>query len=548
MDDNRSLLVRISNQQTPVRKSKCPELYEDILQGTTFLPTSAKIKERIYCIQHNHNSIPVCKHCNTNPVKFLGPSTGYRDYCSVKCSSNSEAKQSAIESTNLEKFGTKTPAQNKEIRVKTINTLEARYGAGVTCTQQNDTIRQKSIITNLEKYGSSFYTNSVVGIEKINQSHVKNHGVVRFTQSSQYKQMFKATCQDRYSRDHHKQAHIDITNLQKLNDPDWLKNQHAIFQKPQRQIAEELGVGPTLISTKFQEFGLEPLSFFQSTGERSLTDFLESNYNGDIQIRNKTIIYPYELDIWLPELNTAIEYNGIYWHSENNGKNRTYHLLKHELCKQNGVRLIQIYDIEWLYKTNISKSRLLHVLGNSARIFARQCVLREVSPTQKRKFLNDNHIQGDCHSSINIGLFYNGTLYSVMTFSKFRYGTKFQYELIRFANLINHSVVGGANKLFKHFIRANSPTSMVSYCDLRWGNGEVYKNLGMIQEVDTPPNYYYFKPNDKQLMSRQQFQKHKLSNSLPWFDPQLTEWENMKANGYYRIWNCGNAKFVAHFD
>lgn len=548
MDDNQSLLVRISNQPPPIRKSKCPKLYEEILEETKFLPKSAKIKERIYCIQHNVVIVHMCKHCNTSPVKFLGPSTGYRDYCSVKCSSNSTDKQAAIEATNLEKFGTKTPAQNKDVRLKTITTLETKYGAGITCTQQDNNIKQKSISTNIKKYGSNFFTDSIIGKEKINNAHLKNHGVIRFTQSDQYKLMIKDTCLERYNRDHHKQAHIDITNLQNLNNPDWLKNQHKVLQKTQSQIADELGVGPTLIGTKFREFGIEPLSFFQSTGEKSLTDFLESNYSGDIQLRNKTMISPYELDIWLPELNTAIEYNGIYWHSENNGKDRTYHLRKHELCKQKGIRLIQIYDIEWLYKQDISKSRLLHILGKSTKIFARCCVLKELTQKQKQEFLNNNHIQGDCYSTINVGLFYDDTLYSVMTFSKFRYGTKFQYEMIRFATLTNCVIVGGANKLFKYFIQTRVPTSIISYCDLRWGNGSVYRNLGMVQDIDTPPNYYYFKPNDKQLISRQQFQKHKLSNILQRFNPQLTEWENMKANGFYRIWNCGNAKFTMHLD
>jgi hypothetical protein len=89
-----------------------------------------------------------------------------------------------------------------------------------------------------------------------------------------------------------------------------------------------------------------------------------------------------------------------------------------------------------------------------------------------------------------------------------------------------------------------NPVSVISYCDLRWGTGKLYTTLGMVECEYTRPSYFYFKPNNVQLMNRQRFQKHKLPKILDFFDTKLTEWDNMKLNGYYRIWDCGHAKFI----
>ncbi len=347
MTDLDELKEQLTQLNKPFRKSNYPTLYQQVVDITNFLPVLAKIKERLYCIKYDIISPSVCKHCDINPVKFLGSSTGYREYCSVTCSSNSISKQETIRQTNIKNFGTKTPAESNLGKQRIIQTLESKYGVGVRSTQQVSSVRAKTISTNLEKFGSESYTGSKRGKQAITSSHIEKYGKVRFTQTPVYKPLFIKTNRIKYNRNHHNQAHIELDNLTKANDPNWLNNQHTILQKPQSQIAQELGVGASLIGRKFREFDIEPLSFFQSTGESELTQFILNRYNGIIHKRTKKIIYPYELDIYLPDLNLAIEYNGIYWHSENNNKDRNYHLNKHKLCKNKGIRLIQIYDIEW---------------------------------------------------------------------------------------------------------------------------------------------------------------------------------------------------------
>jgi len=527
-----------------VRDRRTTEVYNKILLYTSFLPKSSKIKERIYCVLNNISIVPTCKHCNVNPVSFLGPATGYRDYCSVKCSSNSQEKKEQIVSTNISKYGTKTPAESDIVRQKTVDTLTTRYGSGITSTQQVPKIRQKTIQSNIERYGSPYYTNSRTGKETINQTHLERYDNVRFTQTDEGKLQFIKTCNLKYNRDHHKQKHISLDTLALLNDPEWLTTQHKNNKQTQDSIAKTLGVSPKTINQRFHDFNIESLHFYQSKGEQELSQFITDNYDGEVILRSRSIISPLELDIYLPDLKLAIEYSGIYWHSENNGKDKNYHINKLNMCTILGIRLIQVYDVEWNKKQDIVKSRILHALGKSKQIYARKCKIVVLSTKQTKQFLLNNHIQGYCTSTINLGLMNHNELVAIMTIGACRFNKQVQYELLRYASVINKSVVGGANKLLQHFIREYSPDSIISYCDLRWGIGSLYLKLGMTQYENSPPCYNYFKPNVLELLNRQQFQKHKLKDKLDIFDPDLTEWENMKVNGYYRIWNCGNAKFI----
>jgi hypothetical protein len=177
-------------------------------------------------------------------------------------------------------------------------------------------------------------------------------------------------------------------------------------------------------------------------------------------------------------------------------------------------------------------------------IYGRKCVIKEVSPKNSNKFLVSNHIQGKDKASVRIGLYHNDELVSIMTFCKSRYDKNIQWEMSRYCNKIGHGVIGGASKLFKYFISKNTPKTIVSYSDRRYFTGEIYSSLGFDFIRHSPPNYHYITDNYNSTQSRQQFQKHLLADKLELFNPELTEWENMKMNGFDRIWDCGNSKWI----
>jgi len=132
-----------------------------------------------------------------------------------------------------------------------------------------------------------------------------------------------------------------------------------------------------------------------------------------------------------------------------------------------------------------------------------------------------------------------------MTFGKprNRYHNKvYDFELLRFCNKLNLTIIGGASKLFQFFIKHYNPETILSFCDKRYFNGDIYKSLGFSYIKDTNPNYYYIK--GALVYNRTYFQKHMLKSKIDNYDAALTEQDNMYNNGYRRMWDCGNMMFV----
>ena len=276
-----------------------------------------------------------------------------------------------------------------------------------------------------------------------------------------------------------------------------------------------------------------------SKSEDEIADFIKNK--GFAIIRNDRSILDnkHELDIYIPDKQFAIEFDGVFWHNEVN-KPINYHLDKTEECKKKGIRLIHIFEDEWLDKSNIWKSMLNNLLGlNENRIFARKCKIKEVSMDESKNFLEENHLQGYCHSQIRYGLYYNNKLVSLMTFGKTRHfigNSSHQFELLRFCNKLNTSVIGAASRLFKYFIKTVKPNNIVSYADKRWSNGNIYEKLRFHKYNESKPNYYYVIGNRRK--NRFNFRKSILVKKYNC--PQdMSEHEFCKSKGWYRIYDCG---------
>lgn len=288
----------------------------------------------------------------------------------------------------------------------------------------------------------------------------------------------------------------------------------------------------------------------------SKDEIIIENYlikNNITYTKNDTsILGKLELDFYLPDFKIGIELNGLYWHSELKGKDRYHHLKKLNLCKEMGIRLINITDYELKNKYDIVISKLKSILNLSKRkIHGRKCEVREIDTSTKSKFLNKYHLQGNDKASVKLGLFYKNRLVSVMTFCKRRIamGKKTteegEYELSRYCGNFNFYIIGGASKLLKYFERNYNPSKIVTYADKRWSCGDLYFKLGFTHTHDSSPNYWYFKPHylSDKLYHRFNFRKNTLSKKLDIFDPNKSEWENMKNNKWNRIWDCGNMVF-----
>lgn len=316
------------------------------------------------------------------------------------------------------------------------------------------------------------------------------------------------------------------------------------------RIATDLGVPDYLVRSYYERHNLqcEISKTLGSSLEEQLRSFLDKS--GFVYARNnRSVINPQELDFYFPNQQLAIEVNGNWSHSVNSlGKyapvTKDYHISKTRKCLDAGIRLIHLFEYEMSntqYWHKLQKF-LNDLLSNRSVIYARNCRIEIVDRRAEQQFLEEFHLQGYVPSSVCYGLYADNQLMSIMSFSKPRFNSNYEFELLRLCTRFGVTIVGGAEKMFSHFVRSYNPDSAVSYCDLSKFTGNVYNRLGMNLVRVSPPNYKWAK--FQQVYSRYQCQKHKLSKLLgDAFDPNLSESDNMIEAGFVKIYDCGNAVY-----
>lgn len=241
--------------------------------------------------------------------------------------------------------------------------------------------------------------------------------------------------------------------------------------------------------------------------------------------------------------NVAVEINGVYWHSD---KFKESHSDVHDIIVKNGYKPFIVTDMELEYNFNLCLSMILNRMGlHHERIYARKCELRELNTSETNLFIQANHLQGSTKTYYkSYGLIHNENIVSLMTFGKPRFSKKADWELLRFCSKKHVNVVGGASRLLAAFRKENIG-SIISYANRRWSTGDLYDKMGF-KHVDTsPPSYDWWHPNGRKV-SRYQSMKHKLSKVIGEhrFDANLTEVENMRSAGYFRVFDAGNEVYM----
>jgi hypothetical protein len=221
-----------------------------------------------------------------------------------------------------------------------------------------------------------------------------------------------------------------------------------------------------------------------------------------------------------------------------------YHAEKQKQCSQLGIQLITIFDIEWneTKKRRIIKSSIKAKLGLlSKRIAARKTVVQEVPGKEAKDFLVKNHLQSHSSATVNLGLYHNTELVSLLTMGRPRFDSKYEWEIIRFCSAVNTNVMGAFGKLMSFFHKQYHPNSIVTYANLRWGDGKLYENSGFTFVRRSSPSPWYC-PSNKSMgkfYHRMRVQKYRLHEILKDFDPELTARENLKNHHFVAVYDCG---------
>lgn len=552
------------------------------------------LSERIFYFVNNKTNLLLCD-CGKH-LSFKGFKSGYRNTCGDKTCFVKKRKE-----TCLEKWGVDNPKKSKEVIAREKDGILNRWGGhhymsddgvkkkfketmirnhGVEWAQQSKDISNKSKSTynkNLNKdeiirrRSESNKNKSIEEREDIlfrkNKTINKNWGSI----ANLYRHIndrIKEKSIKKWGVEHHLshpeiiKKRVDkyketITNKIKsklpsnliyigrsnnINNSDSIINLKCLVCNNNFDINRQYLVNREKINTDIC-LNCNPRLSGTSIMEKDLFIFISENYKGMIMTSDKNVLSGREIDILLPELNLAFEFNGLYWHSELY-KDNNYHQKKTKDCMDKGIQLIHIWEDDWVYKSDIVKSIILNKLQSSKTIWARKCSIKEVDNTDTRFFLNENHIQGFVGSKFKIGLYYNNELVSLMTFGSLRKSlgqdnNEGVYELLRFCNKIGTSVVGGASKLLNYFIKNNRLKSIISYSDNSRGIGNLYEKLGFDFIHETTPNYYYIINSMKS--HRFNYRKDKLVKDG--YDKSKTEVQIMNERGFYRIFDCGSKKW-----
>ena len=507
-------------------------------------------------------------------LKLYGDETySNGEKCAETWNSKSEAELKEIEEkrkhTNLKIYGVNFASQNEDVKNKIKETNLERYGK--EHATQSEQIKEKTKNTNLKKWGVEYPILTKEIKDKARKTLLDNYGVEHPLQNDELLKKAKITNLNIFGTEcvfFNEDIKNKIKNTQ-LNKLNYAKSQNLVtindlvkmFNRDETTILNDI----RLLNLKIIKFdndfrfyietsNLPILSdFFSKTDacgksycEKELVDFVKSIYFDEIVENTKRIIPPKELDIYIPKMKLAIEYNGLYWHDENH-VDKNYHLTKTNMCNEKEIDLIHVFEDDWLYKKEIVKSMIASRLGvYKEKIFARKCQIKEIEKDQAKIFFNENHLQGFTYGDLYLGLMFNDELIQCICINKKGWHDR-NVELTRMVTKLNTQVVGGFSKLMKHISDYIEYKSITSYVYKAWFNGKGYIESGFKIVKENNPSYSYV-VNGRRV-HKSHFRKDKIKKmfergELKFYDSDKTEHENMIENKIYRIYDCGTMKVI----
>ena len=314
----KELIIKIINEASPTvqkptkRIMANPEMRQWVTENTLGGDSDA---ERIYTALYGK---PTCKYGNSHRFQYL--TTGYigcgkAGYSPGACICAMDKKVA----TNIAKFGESHPMKTQLIKERLGESNLEKYG--VRNPAQNEEVRERMRQTCISRYGTNDFTTTDLYKQKVKETNIKKYGVI-----------------------HKNQLQLSSELLAVLQDKDQLIE--ALKGHTFNSLAKQVGCNRSTIEKYAFKHGLPKQWSNVSSHERAIQTALVESGIAFIHSDRKTI-KPYEIDIYVPSVNLGIEFNGIYWHSEQ-FKIKTYHADKYQLALSKGVRLIQIFEDEWI--------------------------------------------------------------------------------------------------------------------------------------------------------------------------------------------------------
>lgn len=504
--------ARVIREKTPEEKFETLEKRKNTnkeIFGVEHAAQAEIIREKT--IRTNIERYGVMAPAQSAEIKELIKSTNQKKY-GVDWGLQETNIRAKRRETMLENYGTEHALQHESSKEKrTLSTIE-RFG--VPYAIQNEEVRDRTINTNKERYGSEFFISSKRMEEMVNEFCVRNS--IESPNQKNFSELAKSVLFDRDS-------------LSEFYDP----------TKTLTRNAEILGIDRTTLVSYVDRYGIARPEWIEgSQAERDIAEYIES-LGFNVERNRRDLLKPsrLEIDIFVPELDIAFEYNGLYWHSydhEPATEERQYHRKKYELARANGVKLFFLTsDIDF----ERAKRFIASKLKKTERIFARKCYLFVPSVVEYRQFCEENHIQGYSPASVRYALKYEGRIVGAIGFNRVKEGEWLLNRMV-FGEL---TIVGGAKKLLSAFRKEHSGL-IVSYSSNHYSDGSLYSHLGFKMITEHKSDLWYVK--DDKLINRRNLQKKKMATLFGNFDPTKTEISNALNNNYRVYYGPGTKTWV----
>lgn len=557
----------------------------DYINNYYDFPPETPQRIKVYWIQHGIKERPHCLECGKLvPIMRLDWKHGcYGKYCSNECANKSPIRVGNIRNTCLKRFGVTSPAKNETIKNKMKQTCLNTYGVtcsfaapsvqakirdttfkhyGVEYSMQSPIVRKKSEDTCMKKYGVKNGGGSKEAIEKINATCMAHYGVPWSMQAKEVRDKAKDTFIAKYGVQNYLETGIPAKISAELRTRKSYEEFicKCPYDEPMFTLEEyQARISPfDLFRFKCKTCGFEfesahrngvhnrcpicwPVSTCKSKGQKELADYVKSLGVKVIE-NDRSMISPLELDIYLPDHRLAIEFNGVYWHSDAHNSDPNYHANKTDQCEMLGIQLIHVFESEWENKKNVVKSYIRRHIGMYARVFDadNDCFIKELSEDETFDILQFNSMFDIWYSSKNFALFTNdgNKLVALMSFAKMPHSN--EWTLQTYYEVPDVHVNNGPRKLYECFENTCNPGGFVmTFVDRRWENGNIYEQLGFSFDGVTSPMQWYVAKDEKRSVMHSQSEYVHIKESFQTYDESKSDVDNLHDNGYDVIYDAG---------
>ena len=535
--------VKILTEKSVVSEANFAKLFPDIYKRVVDYSTPFNItdwREMKYLYMNQINRRPVCVICG-KPVKFRSVNKGYTDTCSREC-------DLALKSQSHKKIWDGYTKEEREARVKQMeDTREAKTGYRTPFA--NPDTRKQIEKTMLERYGTLYYISEEgrksfqkkmeEKREEIDEKISKSWSEKTQEEKSNINQKRAQTCVEQFGVDNYSKTKDFSGFMSEKTKSLWQDKNWK--EKIQNTILERYGVMYACLAKHVQDSNGKQIS--QSNKE--FAQLLEESGIKNVEVEFSLRKYSYDVKVGdtLIEIDPSYTHNstiGPYFHGKHlEPKDKDYHQKKSKFAQDLGYRCIHIWDWDQIEK-------VVYMLSDRDRIYARECIVKEVSLEDTKEFLNLYHLQNSCRNQeVRFGLYYKEQLVELMTFGKPRYNGKYQWELLRLCTRPDYIVVGGANKLFSHFIDVYKPKSIISYCDNSKFSGNVYTQLGMNYTGCSHPRCHWYNIKTKQHITDNLLRQRGADQLLgTTYGKGTSNKEILTKEGFVEVYDCGQSTYT----